>query len=67
MEHQDLISAWRLLAELLLSPAERDAGRMKTLREAIDDKYAGIVYGIDLFMGDPDCQSESEYLQTLEL
>lgn len=67
MENQDIISVWHLLSELFVSPAERDPDRMKTLREAIDDKYAGIVYGIDLFINDPDCQSESEYLQTLEL
>ncbi len=67
MDNHDLIAVWRLLSELLLSPRERDQGRMKTLRAALDDEYAGIAYGIDLFMGDPDAQSESEYLQTMEL
>ncbi|MDP7030521.1 MAG: hypothetical protein QF733_09905 [Phycisphaerales bacterium] len=67
MDNHDLISIWRLLSELLLSPRERDADRMKELRAALDDEYAGIAYGIDLFMADPDCQSETEYLQTMEL
>ncbi len=67
MDHHDLISVWRLLSELLLSPSERDADRLKELRSALDDEYAGVAYGIDLFMGDPDCQSEAEYLQTMEL
>ncbi|MBT4767824.1 MAG: hypothetical protein HOO04_05640 [Phycisphaerae bacterium] len=67
MKNKDLISVWRLLSELFVSPAERDPDRIKAYREELDDEYAGIAYGIDLFMGDPDCQNESEYLQTLEL
>jgi nitrate reductase delta subunit len=67
MDNNDLISVWRLLSELLLAPGERDTARLKTLRSALGEEYEGIAYGIDLFMGDPDCQSESEYLQTLEL
>ncbi len=67
MDNHDLISVWRLLSELFLSPSERDGDRLKDLRAALDDEYAGIAYGIDLFINDPDCQSDSEYLQTLEL
>ncbi|MCP4759520.1 MAG: hypothetical protein GY894_10390 [Planctomycetes bacterium] len=67
MDNHDIISVWRLLSELVLSPRDRDDDRLKELREALDEEYAGIAYGIDLFMNDPECQSDSEYLQTLEL
>jgi len=67
MDNLDLISVWRLLSELLLSPRERDDDRLKELREVLDEEYAGIAYGIDLFMNDPTCQDDAEYLQTLEL
>ena len=65
--NRDLIATWRLLSELLVSPQDREASRIEALRAEVNEEHNGITYGIDLFLQNPDCASESEYVQTIEL
>lgn len=62
-----LSSCYRLIAELLLYPEERDSTRIEIEFEVVRRCPASILNPIERFLSEPDSSSVDEYLRTLEL
>jgi len=67
MAHSDLTDGYKLIGELLLSPAERDPKRVSTLLESLRETLPEVVSKVTEFLAVPASHSSDEYLQTLEL
>lgn len=63
----ELKACYRLIAELLLNPNERDSDRIKKELQTVRDCSAGICESLDRFMAEPSAFSPDEYIKTLEL
>ena len=61
------IACYRLIAELLLHPEDRDRDKIDVLFRALRDAPKKVREPISEFLNDPLALSRSEYVQTLEL
>ncbi len=61
------IACYRLIAELLLHPEDRDLDKIDALSRILRDAPERIREPISRFLNDPVASSRSEYVQTLEL
>lgn len=62
-----LPSCYRLVAELLLHPEDRDASRVDGLLERLEDAPPEVAGPIGEFLAHPAAHAPDEYVQTLEL
>lgn len=67
MKTDGLKTAYQLIAELFLSPGERDAQRVLALQASLSSELPQVGAFISEFLADPGSQSRGEYVQTLEL
>ena len=67
MMNDDLVASYQLIAELLLSPGERNPELVTTLRRSLESALPEVDAWIGKFLGAPGSESPDEYLQTLEL
>lgn len=67
MIQQNLISSYRLIAELLLYPEERDAEIIETELKNIQSFSELVTQPIEKFFQNPSASSLDEYIATLEL
>ncbi len=67
MSVDDLSTCYRLIAELLLHPQERDAARVDALRARLSADAPAASGPIAAFLEHPLAGSADEYVQTLEL
>ena len=67
MNGSDITTCYRLIAELLLHPRERDADRIRLLLEQAIGAPPPLLEALRSFLGDPQGGSNAEYIQTLEL
>ena len=64
MNTTGLVAGYRLIAELLLHPDDRDGAKIAALARELDDAAGD---SIGEFLADAACGSRDEYVQTLEL
>lgn len=62
-----LTTAYKLISELLLSPEQRDAKRVAMLQAHLALELPQVATYVTKFLNEPQSQSRSEYVQTLEL
>ncbi len=64
MNNAALSAGYRLIAQLLLHPDDRDGATVAALVKELEDAPGNSIGG---FMADAECGSRDEYVQTLEL
>ena len=67
MDTAALADTYRLIAELLLHPDDRDEARITALNPALGGAAPPVRADIERFLADPGSGSSHEYVQTLEL
>lgn len=67
MDPSALSAGYRLVAELLLHPDDRDEARITGLRGRASPGLSPELESVDRFRSDPRARSTEEYVQTLEL
>lgn len=67
MDPNVLTAGYRLIAELLLHPDERDEARIEPHRARLENAPVGVAEAISRFLAHPAAWSPDEYVQTIEL
>lgn len=67
MDSPALSVSYRLIAELLLHPDDRDEARVVSLRAHLQSAPAGVAEVVLGFLADPAAYSRDEYVRTIEL